>query len=321
MLDRLAQTPGVDAAALSLTFPLSGSDPFHLTVVTEGGAQRRGGRPADFRLASPDYFRTIGMSLLRGRSFTARDKADSRPVAIVNLSMARHYFGDADPVGRRLSLDNGRSWRRVVGLVNDVRQYGLANDPSDEVYLPFDQRAPLAATVLVRTAGDPVAMWQAVQQAAHDVDSRQPISRPQTLQQARNASIASPRLTTTLVALFAALALVITAAGIAGAVSFFVSQRALEIGVRRALGAPRWRLIGMVARQALTPVVAGLACGLGLALFATRAFVRLLFEVQPTDPATYAAVIGTVIAVATLACIVPARRAALIEPATTLRAE
>ncbi len=321
LLDRLGRQPGIENAALSLTFPLNDSEPFNLSVVVDRGRPPAVGPAADFRLASPDYFRTIGMSLLRGRVFTARDSADSRPVAIVNLSMARRYFGDADPVGRQLSLDNGRTWRRIVGLVNDVKQYGLASEPSDEIYVPFDQRAPLAATLLVRTTGDPAAMWQHLLQVARDLDARQPISRPQTLDQVRIRSMAPSRLTTTLLALFAMVALLTTATGIAGVVSFLVTQRAAEIGVRRALGATRWALLRMMVRQALAPVVAGLAAGLALATLATPALVRLLFEVRPTDPLTHAAVIGTLVAVAGIAALIPARRAAMIEPAATLRAE
>jgi len=322
MLDRLGREPGVEKAALSLTFPLNDTERFDQQVVVDRGTPPPAvGPAADFRLASPDYFRTIGMSLLRGRVFTARDTADARPVAIVNLSMARRYFGDTDPVGRRLSLDSGRTWRRIVGLVNDVKQYGLATAPSDEIYVPFDQRAPLAATLLVRTTGDPGAMWQQVLQVARELDARQPISRPQTLDQVRSTSMSSPRVTTTLLMLFALVALLTTAAGIAGVVSFLVTQRAVEIGVRRALGATRWALLRLMVRQALAPVIAGLAAGLGLATLATPALVRMLFEVRPTDPLTYAAVIGTLTATAAMAALIPARRAAMIEPATTLRAE
>jgi len=322
MLDRLGREPGVEKAALSLTFPLNDTERFDQQVVVDRGTPPPPvGPAADFRLASPDYFRTIGMSLLRGRVFTARDTADARPVAIINLSMARRYFGDTDPVGRRLSLDSGRTWRRIVGLVNDVKQYGLATAPSDEIYVPFDQRAPLAATLLVRTTGDPGAMWQQVLQVARELDARQPISRPQTLDQVRSTSMSSPRVTTTLLMLFALVALLTTAAGIAGVVSFLVTQRAVEIGVRRALGATRWALLRLMVRQALAPVIAGLAAGLGLASLATPALVRMLFEVRPTDPLTYAAVIGTLTATAAMAALIPARRAAMIEPATTLRAE
>jgi len=321
LIDRLGAQPGVEAAALSLTFPLNDSEPFNQRVLVDGGNRPTVGRLADFRLASPEYFRAVGMSLLRGRAFSQRDRAGARPVAIVNLSMARHYFGGADPVGRRLSLDNGRTWQRVVGVVNDVRQYGLATEPADEVYLPFDQRAPLSATLVLRTTDDPIAMWRMVQRVAREIDPRQPISRPQTLQQVRSTSIASPRVMATLVGLFAIVALAVTAAGIAGVVSSFVAQRTTEIGVRRALGAPRAALVRLVAIEGLAPVAIGLAVGAGASLLTTRVVARLLFAVRPTDAATYSAVVAMLSAVAAVACAIPARRAASIEPAITLRAD
>jgi ABC-type antimicrobial peptide transport system permease subunit len=173
----------------------------------------------------------------------------------------------------------------------------------------------------VRTVGDPGAMWRDVQRVAYDIDPRQPISRPQTLEQVRSTSIASPRLTATLATLFAILALIVTAAGIGGVVSFFVSQRSVEIGVRRALGAPRWTLMRMVIQQGLAPVAIGLAAGVAIALVSTRAVARLLFEIHPADPATYVAVVAMLAVVAAMACLAPARRAAAIEPATMLRTE
>jgi predicted permease len=320
LLEKLRAEPGVQSAALSLTFPLNESAPFNGRFVVEG-SPGDGQRPqADFRLASPDYFRTIGMTVLRGRAFTAADRQGTRPVAIVNLSMARQ-FGAVDPIGRRVSFDGGQTWVTIVGLVNDVRQYGLASAPSDELYLPFDQRGPLSATLLVRTAGDPVSVLRAVQRIGREVDPLQPISRAQTLEQVRAGSLASPRLTALLLTMFAAIALAVTAAGIGGVVSFAVSQRVTEIGVRVALGAGRASVVAMIVRQGLAPVAAGLAAGLAAALVATPAVARLLYAVEPTDPPTYAVVVITVGAVAALACLVPAGRAAAVDPMRALRAE
>ena len=155
----------------------------------------------------------------------------------------------------------------------------------------------------------------------HDVDPRQPVSQIRTLEAIRSRSLAPPRLTAMLVTLFAAVALIITAAGIAGVVSFSVNQRTTEIGVRMALGAPRSSVVRMIVRQGLTPVTIGLACGLAGALLMTRVVARLLFAVEPTDPITYAAVLAVLAAVAALACLVPARRAAAIDPMRALRAD
>ena len=303
--------------------PLDETQPIRTQFLVQGrsAADTRTQAQADLKFASPAYFQTIGMTLLSGRYFTDADDAQARPVAIVNLSMARHYFPDVDPIGRRISFDKGKTWATVVGLVNDVRQYGLERAPTDELYQPFARSSPLSATLLMRAAGDPAPYTRRLPAVIHQIDPRQPVSRIQTLEAVRRRSLAPPRLTAMLVAVFAAVALVITAAGIAGVVSFAVNQRTTEIGVRMALGAPRASVVGMIVRQGLAPVIAGLGIGLIGALLMTRVVSRLLFAVEPTDPATYAAVVVTLAIVAALACLSPARRAAAIDPMRALRAD
>jgi putative ABC transport system permease protein len=324
-LREVASQPGVRAAALSVAFPLDESTPswFATTFVVEGQPIANG-QPlprADFRLASPDYFKTIGMTLLRGRTFTDAD-ATGRPVAgIVNLSLARHRFADADPIGHRLTPNDGKDWVTIVGVVNDVKQYGLATTPADELYLPFAQDGPLSATLLVRTSGDPMASLGSIQAAGRHVDPKQPISHVETLEDVRVGALASPRVTATLVSLFAFVALLITAAGIAAVVSFSVNQRTAEIGVRMALGAPTSTVVGMIVRQGLTPVAFGLGLGVGCAFVMTRLVAALLFAVAPTDPPTFAIVLTVLAAVAAMACLAPARRAAAIDPMHALRAD
>jgi predicted permease len=321
-LAEASKLAGVRAAALSLTFPLNESAPYNAHFLVEGPDEpERSHRQADFRLASPDYFRTIGMSVLRGRVFTPGDDAGSEEVAVINLSMARHQFGDGEAVGRRLSFDGGTTWTRIVGVVNDVRQYGLASAPADEIYLPFDRRGPLAATLLIRTAGDPMALAGPIRRIVAGLDPGQPVSRPQALDDVRSASLGVPRATATLVSLFAILALAVTAVGIAGAVSFAAEQRTAEFGVRMMLGAPRASVMRMVVGQALAPVAAGLAAGFAAALPASRGVAPMLYATAPADVPTFAAVAAALVAVAALACLGPARRAAAIDPMRTLRAE
>jgi ABC-type antimicrobial peptide transport system permease subunit len=209
----------------------------------------------------------------------------------------------------------------IVGLVNDTHDYGLNEAPIDEVYRAFAQTSPLSATLLVRTSADPGSFARRVPALVHEVDARQPVSRIRTLEAIRSRSLAPPRLTAMLVTLFAAVALIVTAAGIAGVVSFSVNQRTTEIGVRMALGAPRSSVVRMIVQQGLTPVTLGLASGLALALAMTQVVARMLFGVEPTDPMTYVAVIAVLAAVAALACLVPARRAASIDPMQALRAD
>ena len=322
VLDKAAAEPGAEIAAIGISAPLDQAAPFLNGLTIEGQPpDDKTAKRVDFKFASPDYFKAIGMTLLSGRPFTAADDAAAPQVAIVNLSMARHYFPAVDPIGRRISLNGGRTWMAIVGLVNDTHDYGLDAKPTDEVYRAVAQTSPLGATLFVRTAADPAAFARRMPELVHEVDARQPVSRIRTLEAIRSHSLAPPRLTAMLVTLFAAVALIITAAGIAGVVSFSVHQRTTEIGVRMALGAPRSSVVRMIVRQGLTPVSLGLACGLAGALAMTRIVARLLFAVEPTDPLTYAAVLATLAAVAACACLVPARRAAAIDPMRALRAD
>ena len=323
VMDKVAVEPGLESAAFGITVPLDQAAPFLTGFLVEGQApgDRRAQPQVDFKFASPDYFKTIGMTLLSGRAFTDADDANARPVGIVNLSMARHNFPDADAVGRRVSLDDGRTWIAIVGVVNDTHDYGMAEKPTDELYRAFAQTAPLNASLLVRTTADPGSFARRMPIAVHDVDPRQPVSQIRTLESIRSRSLAPPRLTAMLVTLFAAVALLITAAGIAGVVAFSVNQRTTEIGVRMALGAPRSSVVRMIVRQGLTPVTIGLAFGLADALATTRIVAGLLFAVEPTDPITYAAVVGVLATTAAIACLVPARRAAAIDPMRALRAD
>jgi predicted permease len=323
VLDKVAGQPGLESAAFGISVPLDQAAPFLAGFIVEGQApgDRRAQPQLDFKFASPHYFKTIGMTLLSGRAFTDADDATAPPVGVVNLSMARHNFPDVDAVGRRLSLDNGRTWITIVGVVNDTHDYGMAEKPTDVLYRAFAQTGPLNASLLVRTAADPGSFARLIPAAVHEVDPRQPVSQIRTLEAIRSHSLAPPRLTAMLVTLFAAVALIITAAGIAGVVSFSVNQRTTEIGVRMALGAPRSSVVRMIVRQGLTPVTLGLAAGLVLALGMTRIVARMLFGVEATDPMTYLAVVAVLAAVAAMACLVPARRAAAIDPMQALRAD
>jgi putative ABC transport system permease protein len=319
----LNRLPGATHAALSLTLPLSSSTPYNteFLIEREGTANERPRPQADIRLVTPAYFDTMGMTLVRGRTFDGDDAPAGGGAAIVNLSLAHHRFAEGDTLGRRISVDGGKHWLTIVGVVNDVKQYGLAGLPVDELYLPFDKYGLLAANILVRTSGDPMAMLQAVTNASHEIDPRQPLSRPQTLDQVRSRSLSSTRLTTLLVSLLAFLALAITAGGIAGVAAFSINQRRFEIGVRIALGAPGTSVVGMVVKQALQPVAIGLVCGVAGSLVLTRAASLMLYAIRPTDIWTYVAVTGALGAVAAMACFAPARRAASIDPTSVLRVD
>ncbi len=264
VLDRASAEPGADLAALGIAAPLDQAAPFLSGLIVEGQApDEKAVKRVDFKFASPNYFKAIGMTLLSGRTFTDADDATAPPVVIVNLSMARHNFPDLDPIGRRISLNSGRTWMTIVGLVNDTHDYGLDEKPIDEVYRAFAQTQPLNATLFVRTAADAGAFARRMPAIVHEIDPRQPVSRIRTLESIRSHSLAPPRLTAMLVTLFAAVALIVTAAGIAGVVSFSVNQRTTEIGVRMALGASRSSVVRMIVRQGLSPVAVGLTLGAG----------------------------------------------------------
>jgi predicted permease len=321
LLERLRQLPEVRSVGAASTFPLNQGGAFTTGFRIEGQAETEASRlpRAEVNTASPGYFQTVGIPLVKGRLFTEHDNADGAPVAVVSQSMARHFFGERDPIGARVSNNNGRTWTTIVGVVGDVRR-ALDSAPSDALYVPLAQASPLTAMFLMRTAG-PVGAGLAGQarEALYSVDPNQPADQFRTLDQVRSQSEEAPRLTAILMGLFAGLALAITAAGLGGVIAFSVNQRTQEFGVRMALGASRGSLLRMVLVQALTLVAFGLALGLVAAFASGRMIQTLLFNVTSTDALTYAAVALAFVIVAVLACAVPARRAASVDPMIALR--
>ena len=319
---RLAGQPGVVSTASTLTFPLDGHRRFNFNFLIEGqppaeeGAQPLG----DLRSASPEYFPTLGIPLVTGRLFTPSDGPTSTQVAIVNQALARRYFARESPVGKRISADTGKTWITIVGVVGDVRHYGLQSEPTDEVYLPFAQLPIRESTFLIRTTADPAAMARRISAEVLAIDAGQPVANVQTLEEVRGEALASPRLTTTLILLFALLALCITAAGLGGVVAFSVSQRTQEIGVRMALGAGRGEVLGMVLREGLRLVGVGLVLGALAAALLSRLMSGLLFQVETTDPIAFGGMALVLLLIAAAACLVPARRATTVDPLVALRA-
>ncbi len=319
---RLAGQPGVIATASSLTFPLDGHRRINVGFVIEGQPPAEAGAEplGDLRSATPEYFRTLGIPLVTGRFFTPSDGPSSPNVAVVNHTLARRYWGRETAVGHRISADSGKTWITIVGVVGDVHHYGLDSEPSDEVYLPYSQLPFREGTFLVRTSADPDAMARRIGEEVLAIDPGQPLANVQTLDEVRGEALASPRLTTTLLLMFALLALCITAAGLGGVVAFSVSQRTQEIGVRMALGAGRGEVLGMVLREGLRLVVLGLGLGIAAAVLLTRLMAGLLFHVEATDPITFVGMALILILIAAVACLAPARRASAVDPMVALRA-
>ena len=326
LLERLSGEPGVLSVALAGSFPLNERGP-------SNGRFRIEGRPtggvetlprADFQRVSPAYFQTIGVPILRGRAMTSADRPNTPPVAVINQSMAQHFWKGEDPIGRRIGVEgNTRAeivWLTIVGVSGDVRQYGLANAPTDQVYLGMLQYPGLSTTCLLRTAAEPERMERVVRAAVHAIGPEQPVDRFRTLAEVRSGALETPRLTAVLLLLFAALAVAITATGIAGVIGFTVGQRRREFGIRMALGALPRSVQAMVLGQGMRLVGVGLMLGLGGAFGLTRLWANLLYEVAPTDPPTYVAVALLLGGIAAVACFVPARRATTADPMAALRA-
>jgi putative ABC transport system permease protein len=318
---RLADQPGVVSTASALGFPLNGRRRFSFEFLIQGRPADPGvARPqGDYRVVSPGYLRTMGIPLVAGRAFTESDGPKTPEVALINQSMMRRYWGKTNPIGDRISGDNGETWATIVGVVGDVRQYGLDSAPSDEVYSAFAQSPVREATFLVRTNADPMNMAGRIVEAVRAIDPNQPLANVRALEQVRGESLASPRLTTFLLGLFAVLALVITATGLAGVIAFSVSQRTQEIGIRMALGAARGEVLTMVLREGMTLVGLGLVCGIGGAVALTHLMSGLLYGVDATDPLTFVATALLLGGVAAVACLAPARRATAVDPIVALR--
>ncbi len=321
LLVRLQQVPGVAAVGASGTIPFleeAGGALNSLLVAGRESDDIATGPRASLMIASDDYFRAMDISLIKGRFFAPSDNLGSPGVALVNRTFAERNWPEEDPVGQRISASGGRTWLTVVGVVADVRQQ-LALEPVDEVYAPMRQIPYVTTNWVIRSTVDPVVLDSQVREAVREVDRDQPIHRLRTLDDVRAASLAPPRLTTTLLGLFAALALVITAAGIAGVIAFSVSQRTQEFGVRVALGAKRSDVVSMVVGEGVRLAITGLAIGLVGAVILGGLLSTVLFGVGPVDAVTYLAVSMVLLAVAGLACLLPALRAASIDPMTALR--
>jgi putative ABC transport system permease protein len=316
---RLRRVPGVSMAGAAGTLPFlerSVGAPGRFRVEGEPGTPAPTGR-ASFLLASEDYFRAIDVPLLAGRFFNAGDRLDTERVVIVNETLARRHWHGESAVGKHIGYsDDG--WYTIVGVVGSVRQQ-LSLQPVDEVYLPMRQVPYVSTNWVLRSTVDLQTLAPAVREAVYDVDVDQPIHRLQALDDIRFASLAPPRLTATLLGMFAALALLITAAGIAGVIAFSVSQRTQEFGVRVALGARRADVASMVVGEGVRLAVKGLVLGAVGALLLGGLLSTLLFGIGPTDSVTYLSVSSVLLIVAALACLVPALRAAAVDPMQALR--
>jgi putative ABC transport system permease protein len=289
-----------------------------------------------FQAASPDYFRSMGIAVVRGRAFTDRDGASATPVIVIEEALARKFFPNADPIGKRVAFEftggHGPAakplWREVVGVVGHVRHYGLVREPANlEIYTPLEQlpiwfrdRRP-NITLFVRTALPADQMAASIRQTVSGIDRDIPVYGIQTMERYVEQTTEQSRLNMTLLALFGALALVLASLGLYGVLSYVVSLRTQEIGIRMALGATRRDVMRLIVGHGMALTLAGIAIGLGTAWAVARSLRSLLVGVSPHDPATFAAIATLLTAIAFVASYLPGRRATRVDPMITLRAE
>ncbi len=321
MLEAVSQVPGVQAsAAVSSAVPLSGNWS-NSAVTIPGRGQLTGlGEGIEHRSVTPGYLRLLGVPLLRGRHVSDDDRANTQPVIVINQAAARKYFPGQDAVGQRLILN--RQERVVVGVVGDMRDFGPEAPVRQAGYVPLAQNKVLGATLVLRTSGDPLDLLPAVKAAIWSVSRDQRISGPIfTLEGYMDRLIAQRRFNMALLALFGVLGLAISAVGIYGVMAYLVAQRTAEIGVRMALGATPGSVVGMVLRRAGVLMALGLALGTGASWSLAAAVKSFLFQVEPTDPGVLAGSLAVLAMAGLAASVVPARRAASVDPLITLRRE
>jgi putative ABC transport system permease protein len=324
VLHKIQLQPGVLYAAYSSGYPLDPDNGMGWTskMSIEGHTVPEGERlpVAAIRIASSDYFKALGIPLVSGRTFQESDNEKAPSVVVINHTMSRHYWNGQNPAGKRISLDGGEHWGTVIGVVGDVKEFGLNKEAGDELYLAYAQE-PMIGNIVVRTSQDGMSLANTLRRVILDEDPQTAIPNVETLEQARVNSMASPRVMTDLLGIFAALALAIAAFGIGGILALTINQRVNEIGIRMALGAKPGDVLAMILRQGMTLVMVGLVIGLASAFALTRMMKTLLFQIEPTDPITFAGVSATLAMVALMACYVPARRALRIDPLQALRSE
>jgi putative ABC transport system permease protein len=325
LLDRIQAEPGLRDTAFAAPLPLvDQSVKLSFGVVGAPPAPRGADQTADFVSVSPDYFRVMGIPLLRGRIFTSQDSMSAPRVTLISETMAQHYFPNENPLGKRLAFGfppNGNAQREIVGIVGDVRDVSLSQDPSAMMYVPFAQAPFWGSEIVVKSTIGPSSIAATIRGDVRRLDKDLPVGAVQPMADAIEVTVSQPRFRTLLLSLFGAMALVLAAAGIFGVVSYSVSSRTREIGIRMALGATPAKILRLILAEAAKMVLLGLAIGLPTALVLARFLSNLLFAVRPADPLTFAGVAALLALVALAASYLPTRRAMRVDPMVALRYE
>ncbi|PYS88840.1 MAG: hypothetical protein DMF64_19425 [Acidobacteria bacterium] len=322
LVARVAAQPGVESVGVINYLPMAGSGGTNSFIIEGRPAPKQGDYPeANFRIASPNYFQTMRIPVIKGRVFTDFDKSDSLRVALINETMAREFFPNEEPVGKILRDPAGQNPTQIVGVVGDIKHFGLDDAPEPYLYVPHTQAAESSMMLVLRSASEPASLTAAVRREVAALDRDQPLNNIKNMEQ-RIAETSTPaRLTSFLMGVFAALALVLASVGIYGVIAYSVAQRTHEIGIRMALGAERRDILALVVRQGMTLVIIGLGFGLVASFVLMRWLASKLFQVSATDPVTFTAVSVLLALVALIACYIPARRATKVDPMIALRYE
>ncbi|HKP88119.1 MAG TPA: ABC transporter permease [Blastocatellia bacterium] len=323
-LERIQSIPGVDSVGAISFLPFT-SLGAATSFTIEGEPPPAPGQKhtLDVRVCDPNYFHAMRIPLVKGRNFTRKEATEASHVVIINEAMVRQYFPDEDPLGKRVRIEmmDSPAACEIIGVVADVKHVGLDVEPRAMSYWPHPELAYSSMTIVARTEGDPISYAAAVRREVQALDKDQPIADVRAMQQWLSDSVARARFSTTLLGLFAAVAMILAAVGIYGVMSYSVTQRTHEIGIRMALGAGRGDVLRLVVGQGMTLALIGVGLGLGASFALTRVLASLLFGVSATDPLTFTLISALLAAVALAACVVPARRATKVDPMVALRYE
>jgi putative ABC transport system permease protein len=321
ILDQVQGQPGVESATLSASLP--GFDAWTNDIAAEGHAPSQPGQliNVDWAIVSADYFKTMKIPILKGRTFTRDEDTEGKPVLLIDENLARRFWPNEEAVGKHIKYDSPTS-HEIIGVVKEVKLYGSESKPLIKIYTPMGRAAPRIVTLSVRASNaDPQSLVAGITREIHTIDKDLPVTEVAGLEEILTREVAPKRFNTGLFSLFAALALVLAAIGIYGVTSYTVAQRTHEVGIRMAIGAQKADVLRLFMREGLKLVMAGLVIGLAGAFALTRLIASLLFGVSPTDTTTFALVAIALLVVALLACYIPARRATKVDPLIALRYE
>jgi putative ABC transport system permease protein len=320
--EKVKEVPGVESVSLIRGLPFSGNGGTTTIILPDRELPAKGTEPVVmFNTAMPNYFETMGIPLLRGRTFGSQDQLNTPMALIINQMMANRFWPNQDPLGKQIKFVEDNSVGTVVGVVGDAKHFLVEEEQRPQLYVPFSQDPGIFATLVMRTSVEPMSLAEQVRQAVWKVDPDQPMWKIRTVGSLIDRSVADRKFLMALMGIFAGLALVLTILGLYGVITYLVNQRTQEIGIRMALGAQVGHILTMVLKQGMLLVLIGVALGLGASWLLTRWLASLLFQVSATDPIAFIGISLLLVVVALLACYLPARRATRVDPLKALRYE